>query len=906
METTGELRTTVLHDLHRQAGARLVPFAGFEMPVQYTSILDEHLATRKGAGLFDISHMGRFLFSGDPVPPLQYLLTNNVNALHEVGMAQYTLIPNEQGEAIDDAYLYRTGPEEFMLVVNASNREKDWAHLSQHFPRFPDLQARDVTEEIAMLALQGPNSERIMAELLQTGANRGLLPENERNRLSTVRIEGVDVIVSRTGYTGEPVGFELFLPASRAPALWEQILTLGRRHEAVPVGLGARDTLRLEAGYPLYGHELGIGPDGKAIPIFALSMGRAATRFDEGKGEFLGKEALHAQYREVREVLRGMPPRPWEDRLVPRLIWPLAVLNPSHTAPGQNPPRQGNEVYRAGRPVGWVTSGSTVPNWCFSGAGLLSCQGSEEARRAIGLAYVDAGILPGEFGQPVEVVKANSPQPIPALLVKANLRPAPPYARPVIHPEQPREASVAIPRAGERLLAGLVKRSVETTIGRQRGMVNLIPSEQTPSLVVRLLSILDPAGRYAEHNRVEALAKSAEDIFHYQGTGFIRTVEADVQGFFRGFLGCREVEARPISGQMANHCVFRGLVDYHNRFRKEEPLRLRQVMVNSLRRGGHLSAQMLGALKNQVARDPRTGRAAVCSFPVMQDNPYRIDVEATRELIDRYDPQLLVFGKSLVLHREPIKEIAEFVRERDTFIMYDMAHVLGLVGPHFQEPFKEGAHLVTGSTHKTFFGTQRGVIASNMSEDTELWPLWEGIVSAAFPGSMSNHHPGTLLGLLGSCYEMMEFGDAYQRQVLANARAFALALAELGLAVEGDPSMGYTETHQVVLRVGKGPEVADRLERNNLVVNSQTLPSDPSVTSASGVRLGVQEMTRFGVKEEGFRELAGYLAEIMAGKELAEQVAAFRSRYTEMQYCFSGERASEMVRELADAAGLSA
>jgi glycine/serine hydroxymethyltransferase len=307
---------------------------------------------------------------------------------------------------------------------------------------------------------------------------------------------------------------------------------------------------------------------------------------------------------------------------------------------------------------------------------------------------------------------------------------------------------------------------------------------------------------------------------------------------------------------------------------------------------------MLGSLRNHVRYDPDTGKPAVMNFPTMEENPYRIDVERTKEMIDRYAPELIVLGKSMTIHREPVREIAGLIEGRDTILMYDMAHVLGLAGPHFQQPFEEGADLVTGSTHKTFFGTQRGIVAGNISEDSDRWPLWERIVAAAFPGSTSNHHPGTLLGLLGSCYEMMAYGDAYQRQVVANAKAFAKALHARGLTVEGDPSIDYTETHQVILRVGNGPRAAHALEASNIVVNSQVLPTDASVTAASGIRLGVQEMTRFGMTEEGFRNLAGYMADIIHGEEMAEEVAEFRSRFAEMHYCLEPARAERLADEL--------
>ncbi len=898
MDSVTDLRETVLHDWHRDAGAKMVPFGGYDMPVQYGSILAEHLTTRRFAGLFDISHMGRFLFSREALPFLQYALTNNANALREPGMAHYTLIPDETGGAVDDAYLYRTGTDDYMLVVNASNREKDWAHLSQLFSRYPGLRARDASDEIAMIALQGPQSERILSEAIALPGGGGTLPENEKNRLSRVCVDGTDLIAARTGYTGEPVGFELFPPAEAAVRLWELLLEIGRKHGLTPVGLGARDTLRLEAGYPLYGHEFGEGPDGKPIPIFSFPLARPSVRFDPGKGDFIGHDPLHAQYLEVADVLRGKAPKPIEERVVPRFFWPLAILNADRTGPGINPPRSGNEVRMDGRLVGWITSGSTVPGWGFTGSGLLSTQVEEQTKRAIGLAYVDSSLVPGEFGIPVEVTKPASAQPVPALIVKTNLRLAPPYARPVIHPEGGRGVRPLTAENAEPLMTDLVRRAAEVTRARQTRQVNLIPSEQTPSLLVRLLSILDPVGRYAEHNRLEALGKPAEDIYHYQGTGFTRTVEADVQAYFKAYLGCTEVEARPISGQMSNHCVFRGLVDYRNRFRKEEPRRLGYVFMNALRNGGHLSAQLLGSLHNHVSYDPTTGRPSVIAFPTRQDNAYRIDLEATRELVEQYRPDLIVLGKSMVLHPEPVREIAEMVQGMDTIVMYDMAHVLGLVGPYFQRPFEDGAHVVTGSTHKTFFGTQRGIVASNMSEDTPLWPLWDRIVAAAFPGSTSNHHPGTLLGLLGACYEMLAFGDAYQRQVISNAKAFAKALKDEGLEVQGDPTVGYTETHQVLVRVGSGPEVADRLERNNVVVNSQVLPSDASVTAASGIRLGVQEMTRFGMKEADFQEFAPIMAGIIRGRDLADEVGSFRGRFTEMRYCFTSGEAQSMTRDL--------
>jgi len=230
-----------------------------------------------------------------------------------------------------------------------------------------------------------------------------------------------------------------------------------------------------------------------------------------------------------------------------------------------------------------------------------------------------------------------------------------------------------------------------------------------------------------------------------------------------------------------------------------------------------------------------------------------------------------------------------------------MTHVLGLIGPYFQEPFKEGADIVTGSTHKTFFGPQRGLISSNMSEGTEYQELWEAIVRRVFPGSVSNHHLGTLVGLLLAAYEMNVHKLDYQKAVISNAKAFARFLKEKGLMVEGDAKVGYTETHQVIVRVGygKGPMMAERLEENNIIVNYQGAPDDEAFTTASCLRMGVQEMTRFGMKEEDFAQLGEYLSQvILHDRSVAKEVSKLRKRFTEMKYCLPETEARPLVERL--------
>ena len=361
---------------------------------------------------------------------------------------------------------------------------------------------------------------------------------------------------------------------------------------------------------------------------------------------------------------------------------------------------------------------------------------------------------------------------------------------------------------------------------------------------------------------------------------------------------------------MSNMAVFSALMDFKNRVdRKRNPVRLGYILNNHIIRGGHLSAQPMGALHDYVAVDPVTEKPMVVNFPVCADDPYRIDVEATKTVIDQYKPELIIFGKSMVLRKEPVAEIRQFVDEQNipTTIMYDMAHVLGLVGKHFQEPFKEGAEIVTGSTHKTFFGPQRGVIGVNWKKEDLKYGLWETIETRTFPGSVSNHHLGTLVGQLMAAYEMNCFKDEYQSAVIRNAKSFAQSLKEAGLDVAGDPSMGYTETHQVIASVGYGcgPEVAERLERNNIIVNYQATPNEEGFTASGALRMGVSEMTRFGFGPDEFRTLANLIADcVLHGKEVGEEVKALRANFTEPRYCFTDKELYGALEQLSKVLGL--
>lgn len=461
-------------------------------------------------------------------------------------------------------------------------------------------------------------------------------------------------------------------------------------------------------------------------------------------------------------------------------------------------------------------------------------------------------------------------------------------------------------------LTDLVRRTVENNLWRQRKCINLIPSENTPSLLVKLCEISDPSGRYAEHKtalkkEVEALqgsgALKGDQVYYYQGTQFICDVEERLKKEFAAYIGGADVESRPVSGQMANEIVFKATVKFlakaEGPFRPLAPSgRMSTVMNNSLNYGGHLSAQPFGALFNFVEGEP-------VNFPLRKDNPYKIDVPVMLDLVDRHRPPLVIFGKSMFLHPEPVKELKAWLDGTPGYrpvVMYDGAHVLGILGSLFQDPLKEGADVVTGSTHKTFFGPQRGIVAMGFGPDSPLKRLGTEIHARAFPGSTSNHHLGTQLAMLAATLEMNAFKGEYQKQVLANARAFARACAAQGIPVEGGEADGFTETHQVVLRVkpfGDGKEVASRLEANNIITNYQALPDDETFYHPSGIRTGVAEMTRFGMKEADFDELARLVGDVVVrNRPVGDDVAAFRARFSTMGYCLPAQETLKLAPAL--------
>ena len=408
-----ELKRTQLYDAHVKAGATMVDFGGWEMPIQYPEgIVAEHLYTRSACGLFDVSHMGRLIIEGpERVAFLQHVLSSNVESLG-LNQAQYCIIPAEDGSAVDDAYLYRFEEDRFLLVVNASNTDKDLAWFEPIVKNF-DCTIRNITGETVSIAVQGPKSEEILKKL--AGVDEVTKPA--RNNLSTLMMEGRKVLVSRTGYTAEPIGYELFLKNEDAYWMWNRLIELGGK----PAGLGARDTLRMEGMLPLYGDEMGVDEEGKPMPIFALALAKFAVSFDEAKGDFVGREAL-AKQAAAQACFKAKDYNPEAMATLSKRVRPIALLD-------RGVIRHGMEVYRNGEMIGWVTSGTMIPYFMTEGEGADVKLLPETGKRAIGICYISSDVpVNGEVE--VDVRGKRLKAVIPSKHISNNV---PPYVVPVIY-----------------------------------------------------------------------------------------------------------------------------------------------------------------------------------------------------------------------------------------------------------------------------------------------------------------------------------------------------------------------------------------------------------------------------------------------------------------------------------------
>ncbi len=331
------LKCTPLHAKHLESRARMVPFSGWDMPVQYEGVIAEHLTVRNQCGVFDVSHMGEFFVSGaQALEFLQFVTVNDVSKL-KPGRAQYNMLPNANGGLVDDIYVYRITDLEYLVVVNAGNIDKDFAHMERFAANY-DVQLENKSGEYALIAVQGPKTEEILDPVCDSS-----LADRKKNSVFDTNLFGYPVRMARTGYTGED-GFEVFCAPVDAPHLWDKILALG----ITPCGLGARDTLRLEAGFPLYGHE------------FTDNTSPLETPFKWAVKEyknFVGRQAML-------------------DKPTAHQLLGLRVT-------GRGIPREGYIVKHHDRTVGRVTSGTMSPS----------------LKVGIALAYLEPGLEPGQVVQ---------------------------------------------------------------------------------------------------------------------------------------------------------------------------------------------------------------------------------------------------------------------------------------------------------------------------------------------------------------------------------------------------------------------------------------------------------------------------------------------------------------------------
>ncbi len=399
---------------------------------------------------------------------------------------------------------------------------------------------------------------------------------------------------------------------------------------------------------------------------------------------------------------------------------------------------------------------------------------------------------------------------------------------------------------------------------RKNECINLIASENVTSPTVDALYNSDFSHRYAEGDPYKR---------YYNGTRYIDEIEQEANELAKKVFDCKNVDLRVISGTVANIGAFAAFIRTGD-----------MVLANSTQGGGHISHNFYGAVGMLGGQ--------TIPFPITEDG-YHIDVDKTNKLIEQKQGNIrnhlttAIFGCSMFLFPQPVKEIAPTAKANGMRVLYDAAHVLGLVAAkEFQDPLREGAELVTASTHKTFFGPQGGIIYNNLDE-----AYWEKMRSLVFPGVTSNHHLHRIPAMLAAMLEFQQFGKQYAQQVRKNAKAFAMALHENGFAVQGE-EFGFTESHQVVVDVsalGGGFECANKLEESNIICNKNLLPHDKlsAAHNPSGIRLGVQEMTRWGCKEAEMREIADFFkAVLFDGKKSRDKAVEFRKRFSKVQYTF--------------------
>ncbi len=405
----------------------------------------------------------------------------------------------------------------------------------------------------------------------------------------------------------------------------------------------------------------------------------------------------------------------------------------------------------------------------------------------------------------------------------------------------------------------------------------MIASENVLSPLAREFLVSDFSDRYAEGH---------PGARFYQGTKYIDMIETQCELLSKAVFRCSYADVRPISGTTANMAVLFALA------RPGDP-----VTAVSVDDGAHISHNKMGAAGVRGVK--------VSHYPWNTED-MNIDVDKSVKMIRDLEPRLAIFGQSVFLFPTPLQELADAVHEGGGWVWYDGAHVLGLIaGGKFQDPLREGADILTGSTHKTFPGPQRGLLLGDLCEDDDAKcrKVYKKIDRAVFPGVVSSHHLNTMAALSVTLAEFQEYGEAYASQVVLNAKTLAGALHEKGFAVLGEDK-GFTESHIILLDVsdlGGGAKVARKLEDANIITNMNMIPGDRSALDPSGIRLGVQELTRVGFKADDMADIADIFGDYLGvGDSLKDpsvgdedwaraRVWELKREHLDVEYCYGGK-----------------
>ncbi|MCK5476780.1 MAG: serine hydroxymethyltransferase [Candidatus Aenigmarchaeota archaeon] len=396
---------------------------------------------------------------------------------------------------------------------------------------------------------------------------------------------------------------------------------------------------------------------------------------------------------------------------------------------------------------------------------------------------------------------------------------------------------------------------------RKEECINLIASENTTSPTVDSLMVSDLSHRYAEGKPYRR---------HYQGLKYVDEIETLTAELMKNLFKAKRVDLRVLSGTLANASVFKGLLNNGD-----------HIVSSSIPNGGHVSHTRYGIGNVLGLTD--------YSFP-FDNYEMNIDVDKSIKLIEEKNPKMVLLGASLFLFPHPVKELSQIAKEQDAYVMYDSAHVLGLIaGCAFQDPLREGADIMSASTHKTFFGPQGGVIFTGESINDDEW---KNIENAIFPCFVCNHHLHRLPMLAQTAYELSQYGEDYANQTIKNAKTLAEELYNLGFDCLAEHK-GFTQSHQVVINVEKqkgGKYVAETLEKNNIILNKNFIPGEKitseNMNNPNGIRIGVQEMTRCKMKTDEMKQIAELIKKVVVDKkDVTEEVKEFRKKYTEAGFC---------------------